>query len=354
VELLNSFRTGRPLADTHCYTSISFSYLDRARVLAETIRRHHPDWVLWLCISDQEPPGFSFDITDEGFDHVVRAWELDVPSYRPWVFGHDVVELCTAVKGPMLQHILASGADQVVYLDPDIALFGPLEGVLDLLRRHPVVLTPHIVSPERFANGVRDNEISCLKHGVYNLGFVAVQNCGEGNRFANWWADRLREFCHDDIPNGLFTDQRWCDLAPALFEGVAVLRDPGYNVASWNLATRPITIDGAGLICAAGFPLRFFHFTKVNSVGEAMLERYSYGRLEVFELLRWYRERLKHHACQGIPAGWWYYSRYDDGAPILRAHRLCWRDRKDLHCAFPDPFTTGANSYRAWYQANVT
>ena len=48
------------MAEVNCFTSASFAYLDRARVLAETLRRHQPDWTLWLCLCDQEPPGFAF------------------------------------------------------------------------------------------------------------------------------------------------------------------------------------------------------------------------------------------------------------------------------------------------------
>lgn len=341
------------MSRTHCYTSISFSYLDRARVLAQTIRKHHPDWVLWLCLSDREPPGFEFDLDDEDFDHVVRVWELDTPSHLPWVFGHDVVELCTAVKGPMMQRIFASGAERVLYIDPDIALFAPLIHVEELLETRAVVLTPHLLAPERTRDGVVDNEISCLKHGVYNLGFVAVRNCPDGRRFADWWAARLREFCHDDIPNGLFTDQRWCDLAPALFDNVAVLRDPGYNVASWNLDNRPITIDAEGRIFAREALLRFFHFTKVNSVGEAQLDRYAKGKTEVFELLRWYRERLKHHSTKRLPAGWWQYGHYEDGVTVPRSHRLCWRSRIDLQQTFPNPFAAGPGTFRSWCERNI-
>ena len=39
---------------------------------------------------------------------------------------------------------------------------------------------------------------------------------GQGRRFIDWWADRLRQFCYDEVPNGLFTDQRWVDLAPGV------------------------------------------------------------------------------------------------------------------------------------------
>lgn len=341
------------MSKIHCYTSISFSYLDRARVLAATIRRIHPDWVIWLCLSDQEPDGFHFDIEAEQFDHVVRAWELKTPPYLPWVFEHDVVELCTAVKGTMLEHIFSSGADRVIYLDPDCAVFSPLDSVLELLDTQSVVLTPHLLSPEQSRMGILDNEISCLLHGTYNLGFVAVRNTQDGLAFAAWWAERLRQFCRADVQSGLFTDQRWCDLAPALFNGVAVLRDPGYNVASWNLSNRPISFDAGGRIYAADKPLCFFHFSKVNSVGESMLQRYSHGRTEVFELLRWYREQLELHKTEGLPANWWHYGTYGDGVPIPRSHRALWRDRDDVRRAFADPFAIGSNCYRDWASATL-
>ena len=64
------------MTDVHCFTSISFSYLDRARVLAETIKQYHPDWVLWLCLSDREPPGFRFNIEDEAFDRLMRVGDF--------------------------------------------------------------------------------------------------------------------------------------------------------------------------------------------------------------------------------------------------------------------------------------
>jgi len=332
----------------HCFTSISYSYLDRARVLAETLRRFHPDWTLWLLMSDDEPEGFHFDLASEKFDHIVNVKELGIDNVRQWAFGHDVVELCTAVKGPMMHRLINDDVDAVIYIDPDIALFAPLDHVLDMLTRHSVVLTPHVIQAEDRLDGILDNEICSLQHGVYNLGFVAVRSCSEGKKFAAWWRDRLLKFCIDDIPNGLFTDQRWCDLAPALFADVGVLRDPGYNAASWNLGTRPISLSSDGKIRAGQSVLRFFHFTKVNSVGEGMLANYSYGHTEVFELLRWYRERLAANTAPGVPKGWWVYGTYADGTPIPRSHRLAFRQRKDLQDHFDDPFLSGPTSYQAW------
>lgn len=192
VEALRTLRK----SGVHCFTSASFAYLDRARVLAETVRRHHPEWTLWLCLVDEPPPGFEFDLRTEAFEGVVHLSELRIPDWRSWAFGHDVVELCTAVKGPMLHRLLTQeGAEHVIYLDPDIALFARLDPVLELLEAgHSVVLTPHLTTPEEQRQAILDNEIGSLKHGVYNLGFLAVRGCEEGKHpFFLHDASMLRE-----------------------------------------------------------------------------------------------------------------------------------------------------------------
>ncbi|GAA4504309.1 hypothetical protein [Gluconacetobacter tumulicola] len=333
------------MTKVRCFTSASFSYLDRVRVLGETLHRHHPDWEFTFCLSDIEPEGFVFNLDEEPIDALVRIGELGIPNLDSWMFEHDIVELCTAVKGKMLCRLLEQGAEKIVYIDPDIAIFADLTDIERALDTHNVILTPHQLRPDTSEIAIRDNEIGSLKFGIYNLGFVAVSGRPEGRRFAEWWRDRLLSFCFDDVPNGLFTDQKWCDHVPAFFDDVLILRDPGYNVASWNLSQRPIAIDSNGVIRAADSVLRFFHFTKVTWAGEVMLERYCGNRIEVFELMYWYRDQLAQRAPKGLPERWWAFARYESGNPIPPQHRLAYRQDGALRRQFPHPFSSGANSF---------
>ena len=165
-----------------CFTSITFSYLGRARVLAGTVKRFHPDWRIIVCISDLPPEEFDFDPSDEPFDHVVWAHELPIPNVSSWLFRHDIVELCTAVKGPLsLEILLDRAVDKVIYLDPDIAVFAPLDSVVDELDHSSIALTPHQLDPDEGEMAIFDNEVSSLQHGVYNLGFLAIRNDALGD-----------------------------------------------------------------------------------------------------------------------------------------------------------------------------
>ena len=333
---------------THCFTCATLSYLPRARVLATSLRRHHPEWILWLLIADAPPEGFGLNIASELFDHVVWIDELNLPNFKQWCFRHDVVELCTAAQGPFLKKLIEAQAEKIIYLDPDIALFHPLGEVESLLNSHDVLLTPHQLDTEDDPQAVLDNELGSLRTGLYNLGFLAVRNSAEGRRFARWWSARLESLCYDEPERGLFVDQKWANFVPLFFYGVGILRDPGCNVASWNLSQRRITIASDGRILASGSPLKFFHFSKLGPIGEAMTRRHARDNVEVYELWAWYKRMVARYATLDAPPDWWGFGRFDNGEPIpLRARRR-YRERPDLQDAFPDPFATVGGGYYQW------
>ncbi|MGL4687023.1 MAG: hypothetical protein ACRCVY_09760 [Commensalibacter sp.] len=338
----------------HCFTSASFAYLDRVRILFQTLRQQHPDWLLWFCLIDKEPEGFHFDPKKENCDFVVRLEDLGIDDLTRWSFKHNVVELCTAVKGKMLCHILEKGAQKVFYLDPDIAVFSSLQPLVDQLDEKDVLLTPHLLHPEKELIGIADNEIGALKHGIFNLGFAAVSNRGDGPRFAEWWRDRLLQFCYEDVPNGIFTDQKWADHVPVFFPNMGIVFDEGYNVACWNLNYRPLSTDDQKNIRAGNKLLRFFHFTKVTWAGEIMLERYSRDRIEVFELLHWYRHQLTIHAPKNLPKNWWAYGIFNDGTRIEDWQRRAYRSHIGLQHQIMDPFAAGPEAFEAYRPAALS
>jgi hypothetical protein len=321
--------------NVHCFTSFTYAYLSRARVLARTLRHFHPEWTLWALVVDEPPDGFNAATGLAVFDRVAGIGDLGIERPLAWLFKHDVVEACTAVKGHMLRRLLELGAELVVYLDPDIALFGRLD---ETLAKGSILLTPHQLEANTTAAAIRDNEFASLLYGTFNLGFLGVRNDANGRGFADWWAERLHAACYDEPEHGLFTDQRYCDLAPALFDGVHVIRDPGCNVASWNLSRRALRFTRDGTLLVNDSPLKFYHFTKIGGVGDFMTERYGGGATEVLEVWTWYKRSEVAMRLPGIPDSYWYFATYSDGTPIENATRRLYRSRPDLMQAFDNPF----------------
>ncbi|MEO8033220.1 MAG: glycosyltransferase, partial [Acidobacteriota bacterium] len=261
---------------TRVFTIIARNYLAYARVLAASLARHNPDARLHVIVLDDPdcsiPPEPSFEI--------IRADELpfDPPSDLYTMAAiYDVTELATAVKPWAFQHCFDRGASVAIYLDPDIEVFDSLGSLDPLSLEHGILLTPHVTEPLP-QDGKRPDERDLLQAGMYNLGFLAL-SAEAAKTFLPWWSQRLRRDCLSDPGRGLFVDQRWIDFAPALFEP-RILKDPGYNVAYWNLPHRVLTRDGDH-ISVNGRPLRFFHYSGFSPRAPHLLSKHQHESLRV-------------------------------------------------------------------------
>jgi hypothetical protein len=335
----------------YAFTSITANYIPKAGVLAGQIRELSPDVRRVLALGEFET------VAASGWDEVVGLKDLGLADLRSWTFRHRLVELCTAIKGRVLQMLLERGdCEAVFYFDPDIILLSPIEVLAERFAGASVLLTPHLTDPEPSIEGVLDNEMAALKHGTYNLGFLAVRNTAEGRRVADWWWSRLRHFCRDDIPRGLFTDQRWMDLAVGFFPSVEVVRDPGWNVATWNLSGRWVEGSLEEGLSVNGEPLRFYHFSGLDSGAQlAMLRKYGKRMSALFELRDWYLAECAALEPHNPEVREWPLGRYDNGEPITEPQRRLYGLRSDLQQAFPDPYSTSDvnASYYHWYAANA-
>jgi len=332
-----------------CYTSFTFSYLSRAVILARTLRLAHPEWSIWDLIVDKAPPGVDISGSLAEFDHVLLAEELGIERFSSWIFKHNVIEACTAVKGRMLRHMFELGFEKVVYLDPDIGVFHPLGAIESKLDVYSIILTPHQVESNDTTLAVGDNEMASFKYGIYNLGFLAVRNDPVGRAFANWWDGMLYNACYEDAESGIYTDQKYCDIVPALFDRVCIERDPGCNVASWNISRRTVDISGNGDILVNGSSLKFYHFSKIGYAGDVMTERYSGGNFEVLEIWLWYKRQIQ--AGDPIPKSFWCYGTFSNGVVISAEARKSFRkwftDQPDR---WADPFEVAGDSFYARLQ----
>ncbi len=335
----------------HVFTSITANYLPKAAALAHSVKRVHPEAIFHLVLSDRMPACDPSALT--AFDHVILIDELPIPNLPSWIFKHRIVELCTAVKGTAFQHIAAKhGARRIFYFDPDIIVTGRLDSISRALDAHAIALTPHQIVPDTGMQAILDNEVCCLRHGVYNLGFLAVRMEGQGRQFIDWWAERLRALCYDEVSNGLFTDQRWVDLAPAFFDDIAILRGPEFNVATWNLSNRRATGQAPYDIVINGRPLVFYHFSGFDSGAQKiMLERYGAHSPVLFEFRDWYIARCKELGQETVGKIPCRYGVFSNGSPVTTDHRLLYRRRDDLMAAFSDPFDASdpGCSYYHWY-----
>jgi hypothetical protein len=326
----------------HIFTSAAVNYLPKVRALCRSIRQHHPEAVIHLALADERPSWLGTQ--GEPFDSILDIGSLGIPNWRAWSFFHSIVELSTAIKPFALKHLLGlPGCETVLYFDPDMVVFSRVDDILATLAQSNVALTPHQNKPERTRENVIDNEITSLRMGVFNLGFVGVRNTAEGHRFADWWGERTYEFCRAEVHNGLFTDQKWVNFAPIFFDGVAIIKSSRHNVATWNLTTRQFEGDLQGGFRVDGEPLAFYHFTGFDSgAHRIMAVKNASGNESVQELIGWYERETAPKRGDPVTQWPWAFGNFSDGTPIQPHHRWLYREYRDLQAAFPDPYDTTA------------
>jgi len=240
-------------------TIISRNYLYYARALVKSLRAHHPSAKVWVLVVDACEP--FFDPRSEDFT-VVRITDLKLPNETSWMFRYTPFEVCNSLKPALIRHILKDLKEPaVLYLDSDIGIFSPLQRLWESILQTGLLLTPHCLSD--FPNDGKWPERGVLQTaGIFNAGVIGATS-GRANAFLDWWHGVLEYGCVVDLAKGQYVDQRYLDLVPAWFPDFAVCRDPGVNVAHFNLHERKVTQALAGWQVGES-PLVAFHFTQVN------------------------------------------------------------------------------------------
>lgn len=377
----------------HVITIVARNYLPYARVLMDSLRTYNPEAIPWVLVVDgPADPG-----TVPGARFITPA-DLPLPAdtFARMRVMYDVTELSTALKPFAMASVLDAGAPAVTYLDPDIQVFHGLGFVVELAESHGVVLTPHTTDPLP-RDGLLPQEHDLLAAGAYNLGFISVSQVARP--MLEWWQERLAWDAVSDPERNLFTDQRWIDLVPSLFP-CYLLRDPGCNVAYWNLGPRVLEHGVDGRIHVNGEPLKFFHFSgfrldkpwllskytaerprarlsddpvlarlchdyaaAVRGTGLNSSVEYGFARLDdevplTPRMRRIYREAfLDAEELGGDPPPLpddrgsltsWFREPLVPGHPVTRAAFATWLRRRDLRGVYPDPWGSDADSLARW------
>ncbi|WP_130619629.1 glycosyltransferase family 4 protein [Dyella amyloliquefaciens] len=255
------------------FTIVSRNYLAYALTLLQSIAEHYPTAKRYLCLADVAAGDPVFDTA---LFETVTIDQLQLPDFSSFVFRYDIMELNTAVKPYMFEWLRQRHPDAgLLYIDPDILVLRPLVHVEQAFDSGAsMVLTPHLNAPMTDDN--LPDELGIMRSGVYNCGFVAINAAHPHSRdIIDWWSRKLEFGCFVDLEAGLFTDQKWMDLAPGIFPDVAILRNDGYNVAYWNLAQRPVAGSADGGYTAGGVPLVFAHFSGVALANPAAFSKHQ-------------------------------------------------------------------------------
>lgn len=335
-------------------TIVAKSSLSLARVTAQSFREHHAQIPFFVLLAD-EVDGF-FDPSREPYE-LIRFDDLGIPAPERLRFRHAQQPLSYAAAPYLLGHLLGRGFSSVLFIKQESLVMGDLSPVFGLLERHPIVLTPHLLQPlEGPARGLR--ELNILQVGVFNAGMLGVGAQPAAHRFLSWWQDRVHDHCRLAVPEGVHYEQRWIDFVPAFFEGAHVLRDPGCNVAHWNLPERRVEVEDQRVTVEGG-PARLVRFSGFDPDAPEKLTKHS-DRLTT-ENVGPAGEVFRRYASLLLGAGyartrnWPYaYGAFDNAVLIPEVARQVYRELGPAADTFGDPFASRSpESFFHWLNEPV-
>lgn len=277
----------------HAFATIATrSHLAAARVALDSLRPHAGSirrFLFTVGVSAVDVVPLE-GVTTVAVEDLIDACVLDALAAR-----YTAAELSCALKPLGLRWLAGQGFEHLHHVDADVKFYGDIGPLRREVEAADIVLTPHCLQPFP-QDGRRPRELTLLRGGAFNAGYVGVRVSGQGLRFLDWWAQRVVLQGFQDPARGMSADQRWLDLVPALFPGLAILRHPGANVGYWNLQERAVEDGEPGPRCGRE-PLLFFHFSGFHGDRPGVLSVYQdrfdlSGMPVIARLLRDYAQDL--------------------------------------------------------------
>jgi len=254
------------------FTICAKNYIGLAQTLEASIKKFDPDVQFYIFVADE----FTGDEKIEPLpaNVIIAKEKLDIPidQWYQMAFKYDLTEFCTSIKPSCFKYIFQeTESDACIYFDPDILTFSNLDVIYDQFSTYSIVLTPHITTIETNYTGSL-NERNLLFSGMFNLGFIGLKNDDIGLKLINWWAERLKDRCYQNMMENYFTDQKWMDFIPSFFPTQTLISDNlGLNLAPWNFYEREIIQKDGQLFVKnrivksdALYTLTFVHFSGFN------------------------------------------------------------------------------------------
>jgi len=280
----------------HYFTSCDARYLPRLQVLHESMRRHCEPFTLHVlalgelaaawCASRHDVKAIPVDHLLDRFPELAIDRMPGPPRYRV------DEQLCTWRWWAALELLTTYGRDSLTCIDADAMFWSSPEAMLAELDAGAAGfgVMPHAMATA--ADGAPGITVEDHGHfGLYNGGFVYLRDVPQAALLARY----VWEWCYAGWrkhPDGRSTygDQGYLELILERHPG-AVISDPGFITAPWNLNVHELELDGAG-VRVDGRPLVWFHYLGYTHEQRAYV---SYATTKEHDRILYepYRRRLR-------------------------------------------------------------
>jgi glycosyltransferase involved in cell wall biosynthesis len=222
--------------------------------MTSTLREHHPDASLTILLLDAEPgevPGIAGARVLGPRSVMGEHWGLLAAANPPGA-------LTMAALPYLMRVVLDTQNGPAVFLGAGQRLLAPLTHLLELLVDHEIVLVARAAGGATLVAGGDE----CAR-GSYSRQLLGLRAGPSTIALLDAWP-RYFTTAGDD---GAGAVRAWIDGLPARVQSVGILRDPGYGLDPWTLASGSLSVlankDGDGL-AVDGRPVRALDFSELD------------------------------------------------------------------------------------------
>jgi hypothetical protein len=285
------------------YTITSRKYLAKTKIAIKSFLNYNSEY-----------EGFIFNI-DKNIYSTENIWndkklihqfvnQIHIENYDQLRLKYDDFEFCNSLKPYLSKWLFENhhSAETIVYIDSDLEFYSKIDDLSEI-GKGDIIITPHSIHPIPLDNLI-PSELDLMNSGIYNAGFYILNKSENTFQFIDWWMQRMLEFCYVDFKKGMFVDQIWLNLVPIYFKSVLILKNPGFNVAHWNLHERIINYEKNWYVNKS-YKLVFFHFSgfpidDINKISNHQ-NRYSLqNRNDLTEIFKNYKRLIEKYDAEII------------------------------------------------------
>lgn len=183
------------------------SFMNKTRICLDSIKKFHPESAICLKMM------------------------LDPKPNETYVDG-----LARKRLEKLRDMLVENPSRTVVLLGADCVLYDNIDGLREIMDESSIIITPHVINPPK------EHTAQLYKTGHVNADLIVVNR--NSLPILEWLLEQKIGYYPDE---GIFYEQTWLSALPFIFHDVHILKNPGFNLAYFNIHEREI-VDYSNMV----------------------------------------------------------------------------------------------------------
>lgn len=234
------------------------NFIPRALALWTSIKDHHKDFTLYVCLMTKKAVEVSKKIKLKNIKFSsVNDLEKELPILKKIKKQRSKIEYYFTCTPALIEFLLKKhNLPYLEYIDADMFFFRNSNYILKKIKNSSVGMTPH-----RFARTKQVHQI----YGKFNVGWLFFRNNKDGLKCLRWWKQNCLRWCFDRVEKDKYADQKYLDRFFQVCKKIKVLSMPGFNEAPWNVVPERIKKINT-TVFVGNYPLVLYHFSGLHKI----------------------------------------------------------------------------------------